>query len=497
MKLSSAYLCGQLSRQFEVKSQHGISGRDGYLRPFFCPGVQAALSQPMYEGHVCVIPVRMGEQEVPVILKAEAAEMLLISCAEKIAADVLNCLQEVFDCCDEWDRQAAHLMAGQAGVGAILELTEDLLGNPLMVIGVDFTLVAETGTERLPKRARLFTEDGLNMEFMNALMQDKSYQNVAQTRESVLFPNYISGSRFMNRNLYVDGQLSYRLILTECDKPITDGDICILEELAAHLEPLLAGEMTAASNGDLEAVLEKIISDRTADYVQMSQRLSFLGWSEDHLYLCMILQLTYLNQKQISTTALCQYIRNQTPDSVSFLYQDEVVTFFNLTRLGMDEETAASKFTYFIRDTYLKAGYSRVMQGHMNLRRQYVQAGIALDVGSRKNPYLWIHHFNQVVLTYMTEQITRRLPADMLCHEGLLRLVRYDEENHTEYVLTLKTYLREHMNATQAARELFIHRSTFLYRLDRIREILRSDLDDPEEIFYLELSLRLLENKNV
>ena len=41
---------------------------------------------------------------------------------------------------------------------------------------------------------------------------------------------------------------------------------------------------------------------------------------------------------------------------------------------------------------------------------------------------------------------------------------------------------------------MFIHRSTFLYRLDRIKEILQSELDDPEEIFYLELSFRLLEH---
>lgn len=43
---------------------------------------------------------------------------------------------------------------------------------------------------------------------------------------------------------------------------------------------------------------------------------------------------------------------------------------------------------------------------------------------------------------------------------------------------TLRVYLEQHLSATQAARELFIHRSTFLYRLDRIKEILQSELDD-------------------
>ncbi|MCD7736775.1 MAG: helix-turn-helix domain-containing protein, partial [Lachnospiraceae bacterium] len=80
-------------------------------------------------------------------------------------------------------------------------------------------------------------------------------------------------------------------------------------------------------------------------------------------------------------------------------------------------------------------------------------------------------------------------------HEGLLRLKEQDEKNHTEYMVTLRTWLDQQMNATRTAKELFIHRSTLLYRLDRIREILHTELEDPEEIFYLELSFRLMEQE--
>ena len=133
-------------------------------------------------------------------------------------------------------------------------------------------------------------------------------------------------------------------------------------------------------------------------------------------------------------------------------------------------------------------------QSHCRLR--HARGGkVPLDVGSRKKPYLWIHYFSQVAMTYILEQATKRLPGTMICHEGLLELKKHDEENQTQYMETLRVYLEQHLSATQAARELFIHRSTFLYRLDRIREILQSDLDDPEEIFYLELSFRLLEQE--
>lgn len=411
-------------------------------------------------------------------------------------AEFMNDMQEIFDTADGWERKIHDLMLEHAGMERLLQVTSEFLQNPLTVIGLDFTFVAEAGSKYLPPRARLYTDEGLNVEYVNALLQNETYREMADTHETVMFPAYIRGCRSMNRNLFVDEKATHRLILTECRVEITQGVICVLDILSEKLEFLLAHEEEETDpDRDIEQIFVRVLSDRTADYMQISRELSELGWGGNHEYMCLILQITYLNQQNLSTKAISRYIKKKLGDSVSFLYQDEIVVFFDLTRLGMNQEEVAGKLVYFIRDTYLKAGYSRVMTGHMNLRRQYVQAKTALDVGSRKKPYLWIHYFSQVAMTYILEQATKRLPGTMICHEGLLELKKHDEENQTQYMETLRVYLEQHLSATQAARELFIHRSTFLYRLDRIREILQSDLDDPEEIFYLELSFRLLEQE--
>ena len=411
-------------------------------------------------------------------------------------AEFMNDMQEIFDTADGWERKIHDLMLEHAGMERLLQVTSEFLQNPLTVIGLDFTFVAEAGSKYLPPRARLYTDEGLNVEYVNALLQNETYREMADTHETVMFPAYISGCRSMNRNFFVDEKATHRLILTDCRVEITQGVICVLDILSEKLEFLLAHEEEETDpDRDIEQIFVRVLSDRTADYMQISRELSELGWGGNHEYMCLILQITYLNQQNLSTKAISRYIKKKLGDSVSFLYQDEIVVFFDLTRLGMNQEEVAGKLVYFIRDTYLKAGYSRVMTGHMNLRRQYVQAKTALDVGSRKKPYLWIHYFSQVAMTYILEQATKRLPGTMICHEGLLELKKHDEENQTQYMETLRVYLEQHLSATQAARELFIHRSTFLYRLDRIREILQSDLDDPEEIFYLELSFRLLEQE--
>lgn len=559
MRLSSVYLYEKIKEKYEILKKGNLSGNDGYLRPFLRCGINRddrKKEDRFRSGHVYVIQVRDDEEwkrVVPVMkdifwifckksdaekqndnmivgigtgteveagapesfetdINRNEVEMAVSSCDDsdfgnipyiQVAlenleeiAEFMNDMQEIFDTADGWERKIHDLMLEHAGMERLLQVTFEFLQNPLTVIGLDFTFVAEAGSKYLPPRARLYTDEGLNVEYVNALLQNETYREMADTHETVMFPAYISGCRSMNRNLFVDEKATHRLILTECRVEITQGVICVLDILSEKLEFLLAHEEEETDpDRDIEQIFVRVLSDRTADYMQISRELSELGWGGNHEYMCLILQITYLNQQNLSTKAICRYIKKKLGDSVSFLYQDEIVVFFDLTRLGMNQEEVAGKLVYFIRDTYLKAGYSRVMTGHMNLRRQYVQAKTALDVGSRKKPYLWIHYFSQVAMTYILEQATKRLPGTMICHEGLLELKKHDEENQTQYMETLRVYFEQHLSATQAARELFIHRSTFLYRLDRIREILQSDLDDPEEIFYLELSFRLLEQE--
>ncbi len=496
MKVSSAYICEALMKVFDTVQSFEISAYDSYSRPFF---------HENHEGHICINPsnpmdgvlaVFCGEKtNDPIEQKWNNHPRILLPEKE---LPVFNLLQQAFDRADEWEREVDHLILQQAGVERLIPYCQKFFINPRTVMGMDFAIVAESGAELLPEKARLFSKDRpneLNVDIMNTLLQDKIFQKMAITKQVLLLPEYITGCRSLNRCLFIEEQASYRLILTECQEKLTDGNVCVLEALSVRLEYLLSLETKKENSGVLEAIFRQVLTDRTADYIKISQQLTATGWGKDHRYLCMILQVTYLNQKQLSPKALCRHLKTEFLDSVSFLHKDEVVTFFNLTKLNLNEEEVATKLVFFIRDTYLKAGYSRAMTGHANLRRQYVQARTALDVGSRKKPYLWIHHFNQVALTYLMEQSTRRLPAYMICLEGILRLQELDLRGHSDYVQTFKTYLENHLSATSTANALFIHRSTFLYRLEKIKEILSSDLEDRDELFYLELSLRLLDQE--
>lgn len=496
MRLSSAYILEQLEAEYRISEKNGITGEDGYLRPLFSleeegstEHIRIGTADPK-TGAVCIFfGNENGSPAVPYLQITETAAGETRQLEER----VLNSIQSIFERCEAWERTLQREVLIGRNLQNILKISADFLGNPLLVMSLDFALLGEADTQNIPEKYRLFHADGVDMDSMNALMQSTEYQKMQESRDVVIFPAYINGLRSMNRNLYPEGKNVCRLVMHEWNRPFREGDRCLFEILAGYLELLLFYSDDFEGEDALVTIFQKMLQDRSADYMEMSRRLTAQGWFRDHDYLCLLLQLTYLDQRNLSIKAICRYIKKKFPKSVSFVLDGEIVTFFNLTLLGQDEEEVGSALTYFIRDSYLKAGYSRCVRGHMYFRKQYVQARTALDVGSRKRPYVWIHHFDQIVLNYIMEQVTRKLPASMICHENLLKLRETDEKNHSEYMKTLKVYLDENLSATRAAEELYIHRSTFLYRLEKIKEILQSALDDPDEIFYLNFSFRLLE----
>lgn len=164
-------------------------------------------------------------------------------------------------------------------------------------------------------------------------------------------------------NIFQNGVPTHRLILYEAQKPITKGEYCLLSHLADYVEYLLYHQHIPISGqaNDLHRILKTTLSDRSADYLDISHQLSSLGWNTRHEYLCLVYQTTYLDQKNMTTRAICNYMENHFPDCSSFLFKDEIVTFFNLSLLHAGSDEIASKLTYFIRDSFLKAGYSRAM----------------------------------------------------------------------------------------------------------------------------------------
>ncbi len=504
MNLSASIIIKKLEEHYPVKHTKELSTNNCLGRPVFYTGKEQIMSDHLYivtDINVQTEKISFPKTSLLIFVGEESrntpskmSNICTIDCGVD-APTVFNDLQNIFNFFDSWYEQLLNSQLEEDSIHNLMEMSLPIFNSSMVVLGMDFTVMAKAGEMSDIFNEPVFGSTDESYGYINKLKNDEAYNRIREQDGAFLYFSPITNSYNLCCNIKKNGLTTHRLMMLE---PREEDGIAygfLLEILASMIEHAISHKnpQKTEKNKSLHSVLTTILTDRTADYVTTSQRLDTLGWYSRNEYLCLVLKITNMDQKNLTENSICSYVENAVPHSCAFPYRSHIVVFVNTTKAQMDLNTVSERLILFIRDSYFKAGYSRVMVGHFNLRRQYLQALISLNLGERKNPSVWSHKYNDIAFDYILEQSTRRLPGYMISHERLLRLKDMDEFQNTDYMHTLKLYLDNHLNAVKTAKDLYIHRSTFLYRLDKIKNLLQTDLNDPEEILYLMLSFRFIE----
>lgn len=416
--------------------------------------------------------------------------------SEASAAWIFQILQETFQIYNEWQQEIFKLMSTASSVQRLLDVSSEAIPNPMVVIGMDFTVIGSVGMRLDNLKDSVFGSSEETLPIVNALKNDLNYENAFRKTGFFYYPGNEYASPSLCVNIQLNGRTVYRLLISAGPMPLDDTIGFLAEFLAQNVTRIVSSSMFASKgNRPLRYIFHNLLTNPKADYVEISQELTAYGWQVTHYYLCILIQIGTLDRKNLTIKAICSYIENTVSESCAVEHEGNIVVYINLNLISLPLDRINQKLAGFIRDNLLTAGYSRQMMGHFNFYRQYQQAKLTIELGRRRHPTAWIHHFNDIAMPYFMEQLTRKLPAYMTCHERLLQLKYQDEAAGSELYRTLRCYLQNQQSATKTAQALYIHRSTLLYRLDRIRSILKSDFSDPEEVLYLLLSFRLLEEE--
>lgn len=121
----------------------------------------------------------------------------------------------------------------------------------------------------------------------------------------------------------------------------------------------------------------------------------------------------------------------------------------------------------------ISVGASSFVADSTQMDRGYQEALVALKVGRRLNGPGSILHFDGVGTYRLLLDIWERDPEQIraLYQETIGPVDRYDEANGTQLVQTLSVFFRHNESLTKTAAELYAHRHTIRYRLEKIAEI--------------------------
>ena len=410
--------------------------------------------------------------------------------------EVFNTIQHLYDEYEDWIQQLNQLSRNGANLNVLLDCSRNMFVNPLLVHGADFKFIAHSSFMDEDKKYSYLLSEGSKDEILSTFMEDEAYRNTFKIHEATVFPSHATGTRTIYKNIFDNQKLLFRILVAEVIRPFHSSDLHLLEILAQYIQFSLfqAENLGDSSVSTLETVLYKMLDHQLVDDYTFNRTMAVYDWIPDNYYLCIKFMVDKLDVQNYTVKALISELKQLVRSSCIFEFQRDITMYVNLGADDSSSDSAIDAIKEFVRDNNLKAGISNSYSGFMHIfQLLYIQAERALDIGLRYTPFKWIHHFQDIADKYILEKCTDELPANMLCAPEVLQMHFYDEKNNSEYYNTLKTYLANNMQPVLTAKKLFIHRTTLLYRMEKMEALFHIDLDDPEKRIFYQLSMLLLE----
>ena len=165
-----------------------------------------------------------------------------------------------------------------------------------------------------------------------------------------------------------------------------------------------------------------------------------------------------------------------------------------LPREGLEPLTEREELTLrkFLEFNKMRAGFSYRFTSLVLAVYVREQAEAAL---ARPKPDQRICYYEQIYLSHLFTLVGDSDRLQALIHPDILLLHDYDQVHNSQYLVTLHTFLLNDRNAVRAAEALFIHKSTFFFRMGKIADLLGEDvMRNSGRLFNYELSFHLLDH---
>lgn len=410
--------------------------------------------------------------------------------------EVFNAIQDVFDRYNCWACELDSIVEGNADIISMVRISLPILENPLAVLDREMYHLALTdGYEEKPQDISAWTVHQSPPIEPNYLVQYKEKFNDYLTLHDI----YSAYSGSYTINLFLSGRREGLVTVGSKHRPFRESDFTLFRFFAGKVEKAMARHavLSASHANSLKTVFQELLAQKPVSNNRMHQIKSRYQISDEQHFMCIVLRMPEDNA-DLPVEYLCASLERVLPGCVAMDADDGLVAVLCLQNDAGMTKQMRQDLEEFLQETGFQAGISYVFSRIRSIHTYYRQACSAYEMGIEIHPEGRCYMFREYVLPYMLLNCVGEYSAYALCPRELLRLRDKSKTSGVDYWETLQVFLDNNMNVAKTARDLYLHRSSLLARLDRIKDILGTDLDDPSiQLEYrLIMTLLRLENRN-
>ncbi|MGB6178158.1 PucR family transcriptional regulator [Carnobacterium sp.] len=260
-------------------------------------------------------------------------------------------------------------------------------------------------------------------------------------------------------------------------------------------DELLAGKITSSTSLTNLADLHGI--DLTLWYTAYVLKVEFQDLFSDDL-------LEAAHQEENKMKQISRFIVKQTNKSpktflifhrkkqiIILVGTSPKVTIEDKTSLKTEMEELIHSIELNFSHCILYCGIGRLTKQLFDINLSFYEAQEALRLTQTKTIKQKTYHFDDFTIHHFLKDNVSQKEMHKLFSYTLGELYEHDQKFQSELIETLDCWVLNQLNIAETARQLYIHRNSLLYRIEKIQRILLLDLKDSEEILKVQLALKI------
>ena len=398
-------------------------------------------------------------------------------------ANVLNFVQRLFDRLDDWTQQLRQIAKTGLDVEELLQRAASMLQNPILLLDEHDHVIAHSESLQVDQVIEIATK------FCGGRV-------LPMAEGGILHVSVDDGEDALA--VYVPvGAAQFLLLCVAQERPIYGSDEYVFESLSGYIRLMLSEQKyhthskhRRQGNVLLEQTLRALL-EGTAMETDAIKALEGCGWNAQDNYVIIAAETDGVDLRAQRVDAICDLLEKSFSVCCAFPALPYIVA---VVRQNVEElRMLRGQLEELKQNNQLHFGVCEESVGFSFCPQRLSLAKRALKNASTRDG---VAYFSDTADEYLAECATTEFPMELVCLRSVIAMANYDREHETRYRETVEQYVKNHFNAVKTANALFIHRSTFLYRLERMKEQFGLDPDgDGDSLMHLLLSLKLLDTR--
>lgn len=394
-------------------------------------------------------------------------------------------------------RRMTDTLYADKGLNVLVEEASEIFENPVFINDTAYKILAMSqktsfADPTLEEEKELGYIHESNVDIMRKI---KLFDQVHRSNGTLLFKRPDTYEEWLFRSVKLHGIIMADIGIESVNRPFRDSDYDLIEYFSKIVAlDMEKSEFFKDNKGVMyNYFLEDLLSGNFKNPKAILQRTRFLNWNINSWFKIAVIvdNKNGLFEKKVHHlgTQMCHLF----PDCRWTVHKKNFVALISRSDKNILSSDEREKFKNFLLSNDLSAGVSNPFSDLLETEFHYRQAYRAVEAGKLVFRNAGYYSYSDMMIYYIAKSLSEQNDLYDFFHPAIIALQKYDSENDTNLLETLKVYLTCPNDQAAVIKSLHIHRNTLFYRINRIKEITETDIDNGDERLKMQLYLKFLE----